>query len=61
MNEFSNGRQTMQKAATPAGSHDPKALHAKYLEERDKRLNDMAGRQYVTAEANSPTSPTIPM
>jgi cyclohexanone monooxygenase len=40
----------MQKPATPAGSHDPQALHAKYLEERDKRLNDMAGRQYIAAE-----------
>jgi len=35
----------MQKTATPAGSHDPEALRAKYLAERDKRLNDMAGRQ----------------
>jgi cyclohexanone monooxygenase len=40
----------MQKPAPSAGSHDPEALRAKYLEERDKRLNDMAGRQYVAAE-----------
>jgi cyclohexanone monooxygenase len=40
----------MQTTATPAGSHDSEALRAKYLEERDKRLNDMAGRQYIAAE-----------
>jgi cyclohexanone monooxygenase len=40
----------MQKPATPKGSHDPEALRAKYLAERDKRLNDMAGRRYIAAE-----------
>jgi cyclohexanone monooxygenase len=39
----------MHKAAT-AGSHDPEALHTKYLKERDKRLKDPAGRQYIAAE-----------
>ena len=42
----------MQKPATPAGSHDPEALRAKYLAERDKRLNDMTGRQYIAAEGD---------
>jgi cyclohexanone monooxygenase len=40
----------MQRTASPAGSHDPEALRAKYLAERDKRTNDMAGRQYIAAE-----------
>jgi cyclohexanone monooxygenase len=40
----------MQKTATSAGSHDREALHARYLEERDKRLKDMTARQYIAAE-----------
>ena len=40
----------MSKATEQARAHDPEALRAKYLEERDKRLRDMAGRQYIAAE-----------
>ncbi|MGA2291819.1 flavin-containing monooxygenase [Bradyrhizobium sp.] len=42
----------MHKAAKPAGSHDPEALRAKYLQERDKRLSDMTGRRYIAAEGD---------
>jgi cyclohexanone monooxygenase len=42
----------MRDAATSAGKHDPKALHAKYLEERDKRAGDKTGRQYLAAEGD---------
>ena len=42
----------MRDAATSAGNHDPKALHAKYLEERDKRAGGKTGRQYLAAEGD---------
>ena len=40
----------MSKAAETTGVRDPDQLRAKYLEERDKRLRNQSGRQYIAAE-----------
>jgi cyclohexanone monooxygenase len=42
----------MHDEATSAGNLDTQALHAKYLAERDKRLADTTGRQYIAAEGD---------